>query len=107
MSFLNDLYVAIYDSGCQICCTGVDSSQVLRNQHTEVPCLRLTLYPTKSHYNDISLTSPALALRCCTLLSREAIDVIFSVFDLTRPGIEPPTFRILNERSITTHRGVL
>jgi len=32
----------IYNSGCQICCSGPDSDWVLKSQHTEVhvPCCR-------------------------------------------------------------------
>jgi len=34
------------------------------------------------------------------MLTREATGAIFSVFDLTHRGLEPPTFRTMNERSI-------
>jgi len=39
-SVVSQRFIALNDSGCQICCTGPESSRVLMHQHTEVPCRR-------------------------------------------------------------------
>jgi len=51
---------------------------------------------TMPHYIDTGPTIPVLVLKLWTL-TREATGGKFSVFDLTRPGIEPPD-RTLSHR---------
>jgi len=76
--YIDDIYIRKWDG--KICCPGPDSSRISKYQHTEIPCHRLSCYPTQSYYNDTGLTSPALALKWLTL-SRDTLCVkMFSLW---------------------------